>query len=278
MRRRGSATFVSIEAGRTPDAEPAVRGLSRKVKSHIALSQHRAGMRRVLWAEVQEALGRDELPKFGAHIVGVMPNATARDKLIEALNGSDAFGKNVLAEPVNDWDKLPGYLAKEATPQAAYRKGIHRVGGSIPLGELGGDRVRVSRDLRDALIRIGRVTPWRRTYARRVPPPIAASAVAYTVDAEGQGALFDQLPAMAAPQRERPPVPRPKVEPAPMLRLFALIPNVDVIAAMKTFGATHQEIADRLGLSRPQVTNILSGQFGASREIVRRVVELARAA
>jgi hypothetical protein len=43
-------------------------------------------------------------------------------------------------------------------------------------------------------------------------------------------------------------------------------------------GPTHEAIAERVGLSRPQVTNIICGRFGASRPIVRRVLELARAA
>jgi len=51
------------------------------------------------------------------------------------------------------------------------------IGGSIPLGELGGDRVILSRDLRDALIRAGRVEPYRRTYAKRLPKAKAAAAI-----------------------------------------------------------------------------------------------------
>jgi transcriptional regulator with XRE-family HTH domain len=47
---------------------------------------------------------------------------------------------------------------------------------------------------------------------------------------------------------------------------------------MKGLGETHNEIAHRLGLSRPQTTNILNGQFRPSREVVRRVLKLARAA
>jgi transcriptional regulator with XRE-family HTH domain len=73
-------------------------------------------------------------------------------------------------------------------------------------------------------------------------------------------------------------VERPKVEPAPMLRLFSIIGNVDMLEAMKGLGATHEEIGRRLGLSRPQTTNILNGQFRPSRDVVRRVLELAKAA
>ena len=97
-------------------------------------------------------------PKFGAHIVALMPNATSRDKLIEILNGA-AYEAHVLAKPVEDWPGLTGYLLKEATPQAWYgaRKSFRRVGGSIALGELGGDRVVPSNDLKDTLLRSGRI-------------------------------------------------------------------------------------------------------------------------
>ena len=88
MRQRGPCLFVSIEAGRSSKAERAVRRVTRKVRSDIALRQRRARMRRLIATTVLEALGRDGLPKFGAHIVAVMPNADARDKAIESLNGS----------------------------------------------------------------------------------------------------------------------------------------------------------------------------------------------
>jgi hypothetical protein len=42
----------------------------------------------------------------GAHIVALMPNATARDRLIDSLNGSMAYGQHVLAKPVTDWRRL----------------------------------------------------------------------------------------------------------------------------------------------------------------------------
>ncbi len=60
---------------------------------------------------------------------------------------------------------------REATQQAWHGAGksFRRVGGSIPLGDLGGNRVILSNDLRDALLRAGRIKPYRRTYAKRLP-------------------------------------------------------------------------------------------------------------
>jgi hypothetical protein len=131
MRQRGPGLFVSIEAGRSPDAERVVRAMTRRVRSDLAQRQRRAGMRRVRMTTVFEALGRDKQPKFGAHIVAVMPNAAARDKAIEALNGSLAYadmasgfsksGRPVFAEPVTDWAKLTTYLVANSD---AIRPGI----------------------------------------------------------------------------------------------------------------------------------------------------------
>ena len=58
----------------------------RDRRSDIATPQRRAGMRRVLTTTVFEPLDRNEEPKFGAHIVAVMPDATARDRLGKILD------------------------------------------------------------------------------------------------------------------------------------------------------------------------------------------------
>jgi hypothetical protein len=168
--RRGCGLFVSIDAGRSRIAEDVVRRITPRVRSDIAQRQRRAGMRRVVAATVFEARGRDGLPKFGAHVVAIMPDAASRDRAIESLNRSRAYGRHLLAKPVTDWAGLTTYLLKEATPQAAYRKGVRRVGGSIPLGRRGGNRVILSNDLREILVNAGWVEPYRRTYAGRLTP------------------------------------------------------------------------------------------------------------
>ncbi len=268
MARRGPLTFVSV----TATIEPLVRKLSRKVKSYIALRQDRAGMRLgPFWNEVRETKARDGSPKPGAHIVAPMPSAADRDRLVGAINSSSAYG-DTFARAAPNVETLKGYCLKEATPQAAYRRGFRRIKGPHPLPE-GGDRVRASGALREALIRKGWVKPYTRTYAKRI------ERQAWQFDVEGQGSLFAKLPATEAPNEcQREPVERPKIEPAPMLRLFAVVGNIDVLETMKGLGATHEEIGRRLGISRAQTTNILNGQFRPSREVVRRVLELAKAA
>jgi len=227
-------------------------------------------MRRVYSVSVFEALGRDRSPKFGVHIVALMPNVTARDRLIEILNGS-VYGEHVDARPVVNWPGLTTYLLKEATPQAWWgaRKSFRRVGGSIPLGVRGGDRVRLSEDLRDALMRSGRIEPYRRTYAKRLP---GAPAFLAELEAVYRDGLFDELPLLAVPVRPKPsPVKRLKIEP-PSLPLILPPSIADLLAGL---GSTHQEIAERVGLSRPQTTNIIVGRFGVSRPVAQRVLELS---
>jgi hypothetical protein len=89
MARKGPLAFVSVTAA----FEPVVRELSRKVKSYVALRQDRARMRRgPFWSEVRETKGRDGTPKPGAHIVAPMRSAADRDRLVEAINSSTAYG------------------------------------------------------------------------------------------------------------------------------------------------------------------------------------------
>ncbi len=232
-------------------------------------------MRRVRMTTVFEALGRDEQPKFGAHIVAVMPNAAARNRAIEGLNGSSAYagmaagfsesGRPVFAEPVTDWGRLTKYLLKEATPQAQYLKGFRRVGGSIPLGILGGDRVVLSSDLRDALVRSGKVEPYRRTYAKRL-----LKAPAVLAELEDRYRDSEPAPLLAAPRR-------PKVQPRKRAKTSPAYPPTvaDLLAGL---GATYEAIAERVGLSKSQATNVICGRFGVSRPVARRVLELAQAA
>ena len=73
LRGRGSGAFISVEAGRSPDAERTVRALTRRLKSNLVQRQRRAGMRWGLLATVFEALGRDRRPKFNAHVILVVP-------------------------------------------------------------------------------------------------------------------------------------------------------------------------------------------------------------
>jgi hypothetical protein len=62
---------------------------------------------------------------------------------------------------------LTTHLLKEAIQQARYKQGFRTIGGSIPLGALGGDRVVLSPDLKDTLMNLGRRFQLKGLRARR---------------------------------------------------------------------------------------------------------------
>jgi hypothetical protein len=64
-------------------------------------------------------------------------------------------------------NRVNSNLLNEATQQARYKQGFRTIGGAIPLGALGGDRVVLSPDLKSTLMNIGRIHPYRRSYAKR---------------------------------------------------------------------------------------------------------------
>ena len=130
------------------------------------------------------------------------------------------------------------------------------------------------------LVRSGKVEPYRRTYAKRLPK---APALLAELEVLYRTSLFDDepLPVLAAPEQPKAPPrkrekfkpprqPRAKIPP-PSLPLAYPPTIADLLAGL---GPTHEAIAERVGLSKPQVTNIICGRFGVSRPIARRVLEL----
>jgi hypothetical protein len=92
--------------------------------------------------------------------------------------------------------------------------------------------------------------------------------------------LFNDLPGAHAPARQVGPS-RPQVKNAVCSIEQAdlqLDYPPDAVALMRNLAPTHAQIAAKIGRSRQQVTNIIAGRFGPSQEVVRRVLELSRAA
>jgi hypothetical protein len=92
------------------------------------------------------------------------------------LKASKQFGGLIDVRRVTDPHGLFKYLTKERTPQAGYRR-EHVLGGRINGShrlEGGGDRVRLSDELKRDAIDAGYVRQWLRTNARRRPDPIQA--------------------------------------------------------------------------------------------------------
>jgi hypothetical protein len=137
------------------------------------------------------------------------------------------------------------YLLKEATPQAQYLKGFRRIGGSIPLGGRGGDRVILSRDLRDVLVSGGKIEPYSRTYAKRLPK---AQALLAALEVRYSDCLFEVEPLtfLAAPSRAKaPPRKRDRIS-SPSLQMNYPPTVADLLASL---GPTHQAAGKRVGLS-----------------------------
>ena len=87
------------------------------------------------------------------------------------------------------------------------------------------------------------------------------------------------LPIMSAPPTQRQRCQRAKIKTrhaGQAMLPFDMAPTVIELASR--LGPTHQAIAEKLGISRAQVSNIINGQFGPSRSVARRVLELSRAA
>ena len=108
------------------------------------------------------------------------------------------------------------------------------------------------------------------------PVRLVVNAVVAAPEVRYRDSLFDEpLTLLAAPPRPKaPPMKRDKIPP-PSLQMDYPPSIADLLAGL---GPTHEVIAARVGLSRPQATNIIRGRFGVSRSVARRVLELARAA
>ena len=105
---------------------------------------------------------KSERWKFDPGVVKVMDRNGTRDGFVYDVKG------------------LRGYLLKESTTQAHYAANysFRRDEGSHKLGEGGGDRVHMSKELEDNLVGSGRIAPRKRTYAKRTlgkPKPQATA-------------------------------------------------------------------------------------------------------
>jgi hypothetical protein len=249
--------------------ERAMREQIRLFKQIVAKEQARAGLPGCFWVEMLEG-------KPAVHSNLLFPLKGEGDRIAARMLESERFSGDMLDIQRTNARAFVGYCAKERTPQARYVGGVgnlaRRLKGSHPLGAGGGDRVRLSKALMGEL----GVIPHRRVYAARTLPPVAMAAPVILIELDLFGGL---LIATVGETKQRPPQQRPKIAElyGPQLGLpLELAPSVIELAA--GLGETHAAIAVKIGLSRPQVTNIIQGRFGPSRRVVERVLELARAA
>jgi hypothetical protein len=175
--RRGGRSLIHLTVEAHDAMEYEVRRLFDKVKADIGQMQIRAGDRRYL-IEVLESTG-----SVHSHIIAPTPAGRRPKDIIERLKRSSVYGDNLKGSVVTYLPGLVNYLSKEATPEAHYAAchSFRRLRGSHKLGEGGGDRVRLSRQLEDDLVDQGIVKRRRKTYRNRgLKPPLRDHAAAET--------------------------------------------------------------------------------------------------
>jgi hypothetical protein len=275
--RRGRCGCAMVTVG---DAvfdmtEREARDAIRDLEARITRDQERAHLPKYR-VTVYESVGG-----FHAHIV-----CMATPQLIERWRASAEFtpfcvGEDAIQQVTDPHRLAQRYLTKERRPAppgtqrhlGARVPGSHRIEG-------GGDRVRLSAQLKADALAKDLITPWKRTKAKTPKPPSTErTSAAIESPKVLRETLFDLpgLPAKAAqavrPKRARPPIAT-KHEGQGELPLAM----PDIADLIRTIPGSDAERATLIGVSRAQVTNIRNRQFGPSRHVARRIVEIAMAA
>lgn len=245
--------------------------LADEVKSLLVRHQDRASLP-LYWIEVIEVS-----PHRHSHLVFVGSKKIG-DALHAAFPSLFASGvsRGEAIQPVYDQLGLVAYFSKERTTQASVSLGLPRKRGSYRLEGLG-DRVKLSRDLKRDAIEAGLVAPWKATNTSRKPRiedrrPLHSGRRATP---KPDAASFFPSPAMVAPVADVGAIQLtgqlelfPKVAPA-RLRVYqgGLMPAAVAMETrhlQKCRGLSQQELANRIGISRPQLANGLQGRFPLS--------------
>lgn len=196
--------------------------------------------------------------------------------LCESIEASILFD-DISAKPIAHMAGVVSYLSKECTPQAWGASGfsVRREQGSHKLPG-GGDRVRLSRTLEAELIEAGRIEKYAKSYSKRAAPRIDVEGLTRDFERARIGLFFvDDLPEAPLTKPKAAIVPRKREKIVPPSLPIELPSLTDTLAGL---GPTHQAIADCVGISRQQATNIIVGRFGMSRQVARRLLALSRAA
>jgi hypothetical protein len=151
-----------------------IRQLIRRFKSDPARAQKRGCLPSCCYVEILEGH-----PAVHSNILFPLDGPNA-ERLIAGLLRSQKYSGDELDINRGNADRFLNYCSKERVTQARYvgvGKLAKRLPGSHPLGKGGGDRLRLSRALKDQLIDEGLIRPYRRRYSVRslprpvVPPP-----------------------------------------------------------------------------------------------------------
>lgn len=247
MRTQGTLLFVTNEAHKYDERTKRNRFAGFKNNAHRVIT------------DLSSMCGIDDFPVYGVevleaeyalhqHLVYTLPTKKIRGRSVtsiakERLASSKLYGSHLTFLPVPTPERLINYLLKEATPQAHYRRSFYRKPGSHPLGEGGGDRVRLTRNLEQDLIALGRIQPYRKSYASRALPVVAQVA-------EPPPPVVEVVKQPEPPARPiQLALPLDLKPPPPILQL--------VEAQRRDLGLTQREAARMLGLKQPAYSNAI---------------------
>lgn len=230
-----------------------------KVKGRLATYQKRSGMKRVYWLSVRETI-TEQGYSLHLHLICVFPDLEWSRKFADSLNNSATFKKfgekavfATLVTGHEHWFKLKyTYYTQEITIQTwksaneALVKQKNPETGKVSF-PLDSDRVNVSGDLKDVLVRTGHIKNWTRTNAKRRPKALEAIPIA-------------AVEAVAATMQPPPPAP---IQPeqlclpldAPQVNLIRLVE-----AKRQKLGLPQHLVARQLGgLKQAAYANALRG-------------------
>jgi hypothetical protein len=249
MRRYGSLWWATTDKGTSRD-------MIGELGKRITRLQREHGLH-AYSATVFEASGG-----LHAHIVFL-----GDEKIAQRLQRS-TFGTVAKFDRVTAWQDIARkYLCKERTPQAGYRR-AHMLGGRLRGSHRlagGGDRVRLSADLRDDAVAVRYIEPWRRTNAKR-----SAQRKPYR-----PRRLTRTAPRLAGQISLLPEIERP----VSRLRNFrgGIVPAAvarEIEFQRRRHGWTQRALAAMIGCKQPQLSNALRGHDPVSSFVVNRLRDI----
>lgn len=200
----------------------------------------------------------------GLHAHVICP---ANRRIRDALKKSARFGHYLHRRYVFDVHGLANYLANEMTPQAhrATGGGIRRKRGSHQLPG-GGDRVRLSSALKEAVIAAGYVERWKPTNAKR--KEARTSGRPYRIRS-GKAPIPTPQQIPMFPEHEKP---------LARIRDFhggILTPSqaLELEFRRQRLGLSQRQVAALAGISQPHYANVVRGHDSMSRFAARQLRE-----
>ncbi len=184
LRNQGEGVHVTIALHGLPEHER--HQIFDKIKGRVATYQKRSGMKRVYWITIRETV-TDKGYSLHLHLICVFPNKDWAIKFTESLNHSTAFRrlgeKAVKAVYIADkahWDRFDNHKGQSYFTQETTMQAWHAAGRAFPKPRgpypLNSDRVGVSKDIKEWLVRTNRTKNWTRANAKRTAQETTGSA------------------------------------------------------------------------------------------------------